>query len=94
MIPAPIAPVRALVYAYCPKCLDGTIRTSGISLKSKKLFYQSSSVSDSGAFSFSSASYSGFGEAGSYFYAIAVAGYIFPISAKTDVSSAPVLAHT
>lgn len=92
--PAPLAPVRAILYAYCPKCLDGTMRQSGVLSKSKQLFSRSSTKSsNTGIFIFSSVSFSNFGEAGRYFYAIAAAGHIYPLIGHTDVSSSRVLLH-
>jgi hypothetical protein len=91
--PAPLAPIRALLFAYCPKCLDGTIQKSGILWKSKKLYSKSSDASSRGSFTFDSAYFTSAGEAGLYFYAVAAAGHIFPISASTDVLSPTVLMH-
>jgi hypothetical protein len=93
MVPAPIAPMRALLYAYCPKCLEGTFRQSGIISKSKQLYSRTSSVSSGGTLSFSSASFSRVGAAGLYYYVIVVSGQTFPISSTTQVSSDGVLLH-
>lgn len=91
--PAPLAPIRALLFAYCPKCFDGTMRKSGVLSTSKLLYSRESSRSSSGTFLFSSAAFTSFGEAGRYFYAVAVAGYIYPLTTHTDVSSPSVLLH-
>jgi hypothetical protein len=91
--PAPRSPMRALLFAYCPTCMNTTMLESGILLISKQLHSRSSALSSDGIYVFSSSSFSSSGQSGRYHYAIAAAGHIFPISSYTYVSSFSSLLH-